>query len=346
MFDLPIVAILMIMSLLVIPTNQTSKEDSLYYPDKTSYNFRCSKNSPLSKKYNYDKGECLKNEFGFRIIQTRPIKIGVIDTGIDRSHYYLKEHVSPKGYDLSSEHVLVNDRFIPDEPRPFYDMEKHGTHVAGIIVMELEKLSDMSKVYVPFEIISIKYYSSNGESNMNEAIDKVIFYEDVDILNISATGKKFDREELKLLKMARSKNIQIVTTSGNGGQKLTSKKTTYPCSYDLENIICVGSHDLQGTPSKSSNSGHRVDIGAMGESVTSTYNAPYHSWITMSGTSMAAPKVTAALAYYKVISQNSSYLSRNDLSVISNSSHKKFTFGNLDLKGLTSQPLKDYQVKN
>jgi subtilisin family serine protease len=61
----------------------------------------------------------------------------------------------------------------------------------------------------------------------------------------------------------------------------------------LEGVIAVGSVDLQGHPSTFSTRGEHVALSAPGESVVSS---SLHGYSRVTGTSFAAPSVTAAAA--------------------------------------------------
>lgn len=77
-----------------------------------------------------------------------------------------------------------------------------------------------------------------------------------------------------------------------------------PCSYDLPNVLCVGSLDQKGNISRFSNYGKKsVDIMAPGTDIYSTMPphksekaGPINYWGSMSGTSMATPMVSGVAA--------------------------------------------------
>ena len=70
----------------------------------------------------------------------------------------------------------------------------------------------------------------------------------------------------------------------------------YPASHALDNIVTVGSTTRTDTLAGSSNFGTAVDLLAPGESILSLGYTNNTGTATLSGTSMAAPQVTGALA--------------------------------------------------
>ena len=86
----------------------------------------------------------------------------------------------------------------------------------------------------------------------------------------------------------------FVVAAGNDSAD-TDTTPCYPASYDLANIISVANLNYDGTLHYSSNYGAKsVDLAAPGTYILST--TPDDGYSYMTGTSMAAPMVTAAAA--------------------------------------------------
>jgi subtilisin family serine protease len=115
-------------------------------------------------------------------------------------------------------------------------------------------------------------------------------------LNLVATnnswgGGGFSQGLYDAIARANTANIFFVAAAGNSSTSTLS----YPAGYDLPNVISVASIDSNGGLSSFSNfSSTWVDLGAPGGSIYSTL--PGNTYGTYSGTSMAAPHVTGALA--------------------------------------------------
>jgi subtilisin family serine protease len=92
---------------------------------------------------------------------------------------------------------------------------------------------------------------------------------------------------------AQAHGVLIVAAAGNDGANLASAPT-YPASYPEDNVIGVAATSQAGGLSSVSDYGPGADVAAPGEEILSTAMGGGYEWRT--GTSMAAPQVTGALA--------------------------------------------------
>lgn len=157
------------------------------------------------------------------------------------------------------------------------DNHGHGSNVAGLITKEAGD-SD-------FCIISIKFFSkhSNMASNMIEAI-KYATDLNVDIINLSAGGVDYSREEALAIQRALNKGIKIIAAAGNDSTDFSQKCQYYPACYD-ERIITVGCMNANYEPCEKSNFGGKIKMVRLGESQTA-------AGLTMTGTSQATAIAT------------------------------------------------------
>ena len=212
----------------------------------------------LDNTYWIDKVQ-LENEGSNEIV------VAVVDSGVDSSHPLFEDISIDEGSDSLG----------------------HGTHVAGIIKSIMESV----------KIIPLSYYQKNsrGIDNLrrsNRALKQAVAL-NVDIINYSGNGPSYSKEEFKILKAAEQAGILVVVAAGNSGRRLGLKKT-YPCSYKLSNIICVGATDKNNKKVKSSNFGDPVHIFTYGKNIKSSF--PKKRIKLMTGTSMATAMITGVLA--------------------------------------------------
>lgn len=116
-------------------------------------------------------------------------------------------------------------------------------------------------------------------------------------------GGPTDLPELhEAIKKAVTNNILVVCAAGNEGDSDDSTdEFAFPGRYN--EVICVGAINLERSPSNFTNSHNEIDLVAPGEEILSTYlNGEF---ATLSGTSMAAPHVSGALALIKGLVNNS-----------------------------------------
>ncbi len=118
-------------------------------------------------------------------------------------------------------------------------------------------------------------------NGINWAVEK-----GVKILNISCGLEKDSAKLHNAIKKASAKGILIVAAAGDG------KTVQYPAKY--EEVMAVGSVKCNGEQTGSSPTGNEIEVVAPGEDVT-TYG-PFEILTNQSGTSMAAPQVSALAA--------------------------------------------------
>lgn len=102
----------------------------------------------------------------------------------------------------------------------------------------------------------------------------------------------------EMIELAHQKGVLVVAAAGNDATDALVR----PCSYN--GVICVASHDPDGGISNFSNFGSGVDLAAPGLNILSTWPEAIDTitftealgYEIKSGTSMAAPHVTAVLA--------------------------------------------------
>lgn len=230
------------------------------------------------------------------------VVVAVIDTGIDYMHEDLKDSYAQGGYD-----------FVNGDGDPMDD-DGHGTHVAGIIAAQGDNGIGIAGVCWDARLVSLKAFDSNGfgyTSDIIKAIDYVVKLKrdhgvDVRVVNMSFGGRNYSQAEHDAVGALRDAGILAVVAAGNEGTD-NDASPFYPSGYDLDNIVSVAAADSSGRLAGFSNYGAAsVDIVAPGAGVLSTY--PGNSYISMSGTSMAAPHVTGAAALLAAMHPEMGYL--------------------------------------
>lgn len=210
------------------------------------------------------------------------ICVGVIDTGISQHEDLVGNLV--QGYSFVG---ATNDT---------EDVHGHGTHVAGIIGAVGNNNIGISGVAPNIDIMPLKI--SNTSSWETSKVIAAINYaqslwggaKQVDIINFS--GWNFPNDSALYSAIDNYSGL-FVTIAGNDHSNIDINPN-YPGSFNIDNMITVGSIDSDGDRSSFSNYGTTVDIYAPGGSIYSTL--PNNRYGYMSGTSMAAPHVTGVVA--------------------------------------------------
>ncbi len=195
------------------------------------------------------------------------VQVAVIDSGVDISHEVFANSLVEKGWNTLKDNTDA------------YDDVGHGTHVAGIIASKAPGV----------EIIPYKIVDSNGGklSNVLEAFSKALD-DEVEIINTSFGLSSPSYALEAMIEKAYEANVIVVSAAGNN----SSDTGFYPAQY--EHTIAVASVDNGDHKLPKSNYGDWVDVAALGYHVRSSLPDGLYGYKT--GTSQAAPVVTAAVA--------------------------------------------------
>lgn len=223
------------------------------------------------------------------------VTVAVIDTGVDAGHPDLAGSVV-KGYDAFRRKSFGR-----------VDRNGHGTHVAGTIAAH----GVVEGVAPDVKIMPIRTMNARGIGLAYHVVAgiKWAVRHGADIINMSIGSNRPDAAEKKALRAARKKGVLVVAAAGNG----KAAKPSYPAAYDdlLENattgdlVIGVGALTAEGKGAAFSRQGNPVDLMAPGTKVLSTFTRSKQPYSWESGTSMAAPFVSAtaalALSYVRAV---------------------------------------------
>jgi len=208
------------------------------------------------------------------------VKVGVLDTGIDKDHPDLDGNIKG-GTNYVGKGRRVN-------PGAWDDDNGHGTHVAGIIAAEN---NDIGVVGVAPEasLYGVKVLDRNGSGWLSDVIAGLDWCvaNNMDVVNMSL-GTDSDIQAFgDACNAASTAGLLLVAAAGNDGDAVD-----YPAAYD--SVIAVAATDSLDARPYWSSFGPEVAIAAPGVGIYSTYKGGGYD--TLSGTSMAAPHVTGTLA--------------------------------------------------
>lgn len=243
----------------------------------------------------------------------REIIIAIIDTGIDYTNEELSSAIWTNAGETKGDGIdNDNNGYIDDVYGwDFYNNKAyevtqstseydHGTHVAGIIAAA-QNGTGISGVAgnANIKLMSIKALGGKDGSGDTESVISAIQYAEAmgaEICNLSF-GTEYNDSSLEATIAAS--DMLFVCAAGNASKSNQGDNTdtspVYPASYGLDNIISVANLTYDGTLDTSSDYGvTSVDIAAPGAYILSTVSGDSYEYMT--GTSMAAPMVTAVAA--------------------------------------------------
>jgi len=251
-------------------------------------------------------GSELVNEAGY---SGEGIGVAVLDTGV----FPHDDLVKP------TNRIVAFKDFINDRSRP-YDDDGHGTHVAGIIAGNGYANSKYKGIAPEANIIGVKVLDETGSGDTSDilaGLQWVIDNQDkynikVISMSLGSAADSSSRQDAlaRGVNSAVQQGITVVVSAGNSGP--TKQSITSPGI--AQSAITVGAVDDNRTPSVSddfiadfSSRGPTIDglskpdVVAPGVDIHSLSNKGSSSYVSHSGTSMAAPIVSgaAALLYEK-----------------------------------------------
>lgn len=219
------------------------------------------------------------------------IVVAVIDTGCQINHPDLKGQIIG-GYNFTDDYN--------GNPRNVSDNNGHGTHVCGIIAAK-ENDRGITGAAPKAKLLVLKGLTGEGKGSVQTISDAINYAvkwrgprgEKVRIISLSL-GSPDDHPVLhSAIKKAVENNIVVACAAGNEGDgNARTNEYSYPGAYP--EVIAVGSVDSNQRLSPFSGSNSEVDVVAPGEKIESTF--PPSKYAVLSGTSMATPHVSGALA--------------------------------------------------
>ncbi|ONI92876.1 type VII secretion-associated serine protease mycosin [Saccharothrix sp. ALI-22-I] len=220
------------------------------------------------------------------------VLIAVVDSGVDADHPQLR----------SPGKVLPGrDFFLVGELPGSFDCVSHGTAVASIAAADPVDGVGFHGVAPGARILPVRITDRElSDGGRPTPIDRAVLARGIRfaadqgarVINLSLSGYQDDAAVRDAVAYAVGKDALVVAAVGNR-QGEAGTDMSYPAAYD--GVLGVGSLDITGTRTGSSQVGDYVDLVAPGQGVLgATRVAGHDHW---DGTSFAAPFVagTAAL---------------------------------------------------
>ncbi len=224
------------------------------------------------------------------------VTVAVIDSGVYRAHEDL-DYDKIQGYSFLG---------LPEHFDSYDDRTGHGTFVTGLVAALAGNGKGIAGLSSEANILSLRCFSntaagdydagSGSVSAVLSAVGYAIEHE-ADVINMSFGGAS---EALLLplkekLQEAADEGIILVAAAGNDG----NDTLIYPAAYDF--VIGVGMVDKWGIVDPRSQRNESVFVAAPGSGVLSLGYALPSSYSAGTGTSYAAPMVTAMAAMVKQV---------------------------------------------
>ena len=239
----------------------------------------------------------------------RGFAVVVIDTGIDRTHPFVRGRVSFEGCFASR---CPNGQPAMLGPGAATPVHAHGTHVAGI-VLGRSRSDEIYGVGPDLQLIAFNVADPETggmkDSSILGALDVT--------LRLSAVGAPIGAVNMSLgsprresgvcqstifdtaSRLFRQARIPVVVATGNDGEADRTAPVGFPACID--GFISVGAVTKSRQVASFSNTGPTLDLLAPGVDIRSSVpqDSDAGGYVEMDGTSMAAPHVAGAIALLK-----------------------------------------------
>lgn len=219
------------------------------------------------------------------------VVIAIVDSGVDLDH----PDLASKLVDPSHWKDYVDGDTWPD------DENGHGTHVAGIAAAATNNGTGVAGMAPDARIMPVRVLDKSGDGSSANLAQAIRFAVDhgARVINLSL-GAQLPVGSMNAVQdeidNAISQGVVVVAAAGNFGRLYPYtangvEYAFYPAYYAP--VIAVGATMSSDTRAPFSNYGPWVDLVAPGEGIYATFPGSYKY---MSGTSMATPLVSGAVA--------------------------------------------------
>ena len=230
---------------------------------------------------------------------------------------------------------LIGWNFVSNTNDP-YDDNSHGTHVSGTIGAMGDNSTGVVGVNWKVQIAALKFLDSSGSGYTSAAVSALQYAVKmgIKISNNSWGGGGYSSALASAIASAQTSGHIFVAAAGNSSSN-NDTTANYPSNYAYDNVVAVAAtNSSDQLASFSSYGATTVDLAAPGVSILSTI--PGGGYSSYSGTSMATPHVSGAIALVWSLNPSLTYsqvISRilSTVDKVSSLSGKVVTGGRLNL---------------
>jgi hypothetical protein len=217
------------------------------------------------------------------------VKVAVVDTGINFRHPFLKDTVVG-GY------TPFGNKTDPDS---YADVYGHGSHVAGIIHQVAPKA----------DLLSVRVFSADDGGTTADIVERGVRWaidNGAKIINLSLGGPDAPKSWLNVFRYGASKGVLFAVASGNDRGFMPLFPAVFAGTIPGFGFS-VGALDQLGSLAVFSNwTGNDLNMKHVSSHGARVLSVDYETdgFVSMSGTSMAAPQIAGFLALARQANPN------------------------------------------
>ncbi|HWD97793.1 MAG TPA: S8 family serine peptidase, partial [Bryobacteraceae bacterium] len=234
------------------------------------------------------------------VAESGRIRVAVLDTGVDCTH---PDFINAGGGSTDSAaggqlNWSISKAYYPTTAGTscsWGDDFGHGTHVAGIIAASANNGQGIAGVAYPVEILVYKVLNSSGSGDDGKISQAIVDAANngAAVISLSLGAPGYSQTLQSAINYAWQKNALVVAAAGNS----SSAELFFPAAANY--ALGVAATDVNDNLAGFSDYGFDVAVGAPGVGILSTVptyanQSGATGYAQMSGTSMAAPHVSAA----------------------------------------------------
>ena len=214
-----------------------------------------------------------------------PVTVAMIDSGINKDSVFFEEG-----------RIHAASRSFTGDAADYSDSIGHGTHVAGVIAEATPSNT---------QLMMLKVTNQQGKASFL-TIREALWYaisRRANVINFSMGS--MDDTDMSILNGAIDTAVRhgIPICAAAGNQSCDVKKT-YPAN--VSDVISVSAFTSGMERASYSNYGKLIDFSAPGDKIVGASCRSNKGLTVFSGTSMAAPHISAACAYIKMLRPSAS----------------------------------------